>query len=359
MALSSIAMTYQELQEEFQKLQSKYANRPESPPLKIAVVGRGGHGKSTLINNLLNLEGEATAKAEKSAKPVTKVVAEYQNVVNGITVFIYDTPGLQDMTVDEHKVIKGIEKLTNGFVDLLFYVSSLNDRINDADGRIIAAITAEFRPQVWKNAVFVLTHADHYCNDDDKYIKYTDEFAECFQSYVVRHRDCRNMRVKCIQHRTEELAHNPLEITAIPTGLCKDENPQGWYYNLLIEAFNRCSDEATPLLLIATSVFGGNVKAANAAMIAGSAMQFGSVGATIGSLAGAITGGISGTVLAIPTAGLSIPAAAAAGGAAGAGVGAVVGSAVGAGVGTATVFVLYLLPIIKRKRLLEQLKKDQ
>ena len=119
--------------------------------------------------------------------------------------------------------------MTKGYVDLLFYVSSLNDRINSADERIIKAITSEFKPQVWEHTVLVLTHADNHCRDAE-YVKYTDEFAEVFQMYVTKQKGCRNICVKCIQERTEEVSvsDNPYEIAAIPTGLYKDAEPSGW-----------------------------------------------------------------------------------------------------------------------------------
>ena len=247
MAESPITLTDEDLLDDFQTVMSRYAKKSERPPLKIAMIGRGRQGKSTLVNNLLNLQGEEAAVNYKSGKPVTKAVGVHKNEVNGVTVYIYDTPGLQDSTTDERKVFKEIEKMTEGYVNLLFYVSSLNDRINSADERIIKAITSEFKPQVWEHAVLVLTHADNHCSNHAEYIKYTDEFAEVFQMYVTKQKGCRNIRVKCIQERTEEVSDNPYEIAAIPTGLYNDAEPSGWYYNLLIEAVNKCDKETTPL----------------------------------------------------------------------------------------------------------------
>ena len=106
----SITLSDQDLLDDFQRAMSRYAKKPERPPLKIVTVGRGRQGKSTLVNNLLNLQGEEAAVSYKSGKPVTKTVGVHKNEVNGVTVYIYDTPGLQDSTIDERKVIKEIEK---------------------------------------------------------------------------------------------------------------------------------------------------------------------------------------------------------------------------------------------------------
>ena len=376
MANGPITLTDQDLLDDFQAVMSRYAKKPGKPPLKIVTVGRGGHGKSTLINNLLNLQGEEVAVSYKSGTPVTKGVGVYKNEVNGVTVYIYDTPGLQDESIDEQKVIKEVEKMTEGYVDLLFYVSSLNDRINSADERIIKAITYEFKPQVWEHAILVLTHADVCLKEEqlvrlpgepedtaeEKYIKYTNGFIKPFQTYIAKQKGCRNIRVRCIQQRTEEVSDNPYEIAAIPTGPYKDSKPDGWYYNLLIEAANKCNRETTPLLLIATSqcAYRGHVGETNAAIVGGTAIQFAGTGAAIGSVAGAATGAATGTVLAIPSAGFAIPAGIATGSGVGAGLGFAAGLIAGSVVGTATVLWLkYLTPIIKRKRLLEKLKKEQ
>ena len=42
---------------------------PNKTPLKIVTVGRGSVGKSTLINNFLNLPTERAAKARRSRRP--------------------------------------------------------------------------------------------------------------------------------------------------------------------------------------------------------------------------------------------------------------------------------------------------
>lgn len=91
--------TDEEIQMTLQTAITQYLKNPDKPPLKIVTVGKGSVGKSTLINNILRKEA---AETKWSAQPVTKGVAEYQTIVNGVPVHIYDTPGLQDCsTIDE------------------------------------------------------------------------------------------------------------------------------------------------------------------------------------------------------------------------------------------------------------------
>ena len=135
--------------------------------------------------------------------------------------------------------------------------------------------------------------------------------------------------------------------------------PTGLYYKyaepsrskLLIEAVNKCDKETTPLLLIATSVFQGCTGTTSTAIIAGKTAQYTHKGTVIGSITGAVTGTAAGGLFMIPTAGLSILG------------GLAIGSGIGAGLGTAagTLAVVgsHLVPIIKRKQLLEQLRQDQ
>ena len=124
--------------------------------MKIATVGRGKVGKSTLINNVLNLEGNEVAEARKSARPVTKGVSKYTSTIHDVPVHIYDTHGLLDSDIDEKEVIKELRKQTEGSISLLFYVSSLNNRPTPADEKIIEALTSELTPQVWKQAICYL-----------------------------------------------------------------------------------------------------------------------------------------------------------------------------------------------------------
>ena len=85
-------------------LQDKYC----PTDINFLVVGRTGHGKSALINSLLEIqvapEGEDTDSCTASSQSYT-----YPNIVPGINVTIIDTPGLQDSQDKELYYIQGMK----------------------------------------------------------------------------------------------------------------------------------------------------------------------------------------------------------------------------------------------------------
>ena len=148
-----------------------------------------------------------------------------------------------------------------------------------------------------------------------------------------------------------------MKLLQFPTGLYyKYAEPSR--FKLLIEAVNKCDKETTPLLLIATSVFQGRTGTTSTAIIAGKTAQYARKGAVIGSVTGAVTGTAAGALFMIPTAGLSLLGGLAIGSGIGAGLGAATGAVAGTAAGTLVVVGSHLVPIIKRKRLLEQLRQQ-
>ena len=170
----------------------------------------------------------------------------------------------------------------------MFYVSSLNARPNLSDERIIEVHTAEFSPQVWKHAIFVLSFADqHY--DKPHYVQYTNEIAELFQKLIRNQNGCKNLTVECIHSRATAVPET-YDIAAIPIGLNEDSPPNDWFPNLLIEAFTKCDYHGAISLLITMSSVLPTVAVSSATCAL--------IGGTGASLAGGST--TTATVAAVP-----------------------------------------------------------
>ena len=92
-------------------------------PLVLVAVGRGGAGKSTLVNNLLELEegDEQYCSVGNLACAKTKDVEVRRKQKEGVEIHIADTPGLGASVdkIDPGKVIKDISKKTEKKADIL------------------------------------------------------------------------------------------------------------------------------------------------------------------------------------------------------------------------------------------------
>ena len=288
---STSVETDDELLLTFQIEINKYLNSPQKIPLKIVTVGKGSVGKSTLINNILSLQGDNEAKAEWSAKPVTRGVTEYYSVINGVPIYMYDTPGLMDDGIDEKEVIKDIRDQTQGSISLLLYVSSLSNRLNKTDKYIIKVLTEEFTPKIWKHSIVVLSFANEHCQKMD-YAKYACDTAMTFQQFLQEQNGCDHYTLRCL-HTNDDIGEQ-YDIPAVPTGRYKDCLPEMWYQILLIVMFRRCHNECLFALMIATSKLLNDTENADAGGIGDVAVG----GAAIG---GAAIGGGAGTFVALGT----------------------------------------------------------
>ena len=139
----------------------------ESKHLEILVTGKTGTGKSTLVNALV---GRKVAKEGHNLCPETKSVGKYSVTTSeGFEVVVWDSPGLQDGTVNEEEYLTEMkEKCSN--VDLVIYCikvdaprSALHERSeasNESDYSAILKLTRTLGLEMWSNAVFVLTFAN-------------------------------------------------------------------------------------------------------------------------------------------------------------------------------------------------------
>ena len=127
--------------------------------LKICVVGQTGEGMSTLINSIVERK---VAEIGCGRKTCTKEVKEYKNLnitPAGISVSLFDSPGLNDCSGNEDKYIRALEE-TCQEVDLVLYCKRLGDCLKDGDKAAMLKFTDRFGETFWSYVVFVHTFAN-------------------------------------------------------------------------------------------------------------------------------------------------------------------------------------------------------
>ena len=128
--------------------------------LNILITGKTGAGKSTLVNALL---GRVVAKEGGDFRPETCKVEEYlfEDPGCGITITVWDSPGLQDGAGKEGEYIDDMVKKCKQIHLLLYCINLLDERSDlDRDESAIAKFTKAFGKVIWRNCVFVLTYGN-------------------------------------------------------------------------------------------------------------------------------------------------------------------------------------------------------
>ena len=131
-----------------------------SKSVSIFLTGKTGSGKSTLVNAIV---GEDVAKEGDEPDPMTAEVTCHPLTRDGITLKVWDSPGLQDGTGQEERYIQDMKTKCKE-VDLYLLCINIYDspRFNRASPEIqaIKKLTEAFGPSMWENAAIALTFAN-------------------------------------------------------------------------------------------------------------------------------------------------------------------------------------------------------
>ena len=221
-----------------------------SNSISVFVSGKTGTGKSTLVNALL---GEKVAKQGDTLDPETSEVQSFKGNIQGIDVTVWDSPGLQDGTKNESKYLKDIKKKCNGKIDLLLYCISLNTtRFLEGthDMESMNKLTKTLGPEIWENAVVVLTQANTEIASMADMIDHHESVEEKFNERLIQWKSAIMQHIKDKVELSAEVAEN---VQILPAGrielpfLFNDHRP--WLSHLWLESFVATKTRAQPALI--------------------------------------------------------------------------------------------------------------
>ena len=131
-----------------------------SKSISIFLTGKTGSGKSTLVNTLV---GQSVAKEGDDLDPMTAEVTCYTREQDGITLKIWDSPGLQDGTGREERYIADMKAKCKN-IDLYLLCINISDlgRFNSdcSEIKAIKKLSETFGSSMWDNATIALTFAN-------------------------------------------------------------------------------------------------------------------------------------------------------------------------------------------------------
>ena len=126
----------------------------------ILITGKTGTGKSSLINGMV---GKVVAREGNTLERETTSVQQFRVACEGgVTITVWDSPGLQDGLDKEDEYIRDMQSKGLANADLVFYCQKMNEtRMVLDDSRAIRKLTNGLGKSFWSNTVFVLTFANY------------------------------------------------------------------------------------------------------------------------------------------------------------------------------------------------------
>ncbi|CAH3130400.1 unnamed protein product [Pocillopora meandrina] len=125
--------------------------------VNILLSGKTGVGKSYLTNALL---GESLAVEGYDIDPQTDNVTAFEVVKNGVSITVFDTPGLADATGNDEEYLRKINEKVNHFDLFLFCTEMTSRRFRTDDLETIKKLTEALGEKLWQHALVVLTFAN-------------------------------------------------------------------------------------------------------------------------------------------------------------------------------------------------------
>ena len=207
--------------------------------IRILVTGKTGTGKSALINGLI---GRNVTKEGDTLDPTTARVEQIKQMVHGISMSVFDSPGLQDGTSREHEYLQDMQRKCEK-VDLVLYAIKMTDqRVHAADTKAMKKITDAFGHKFWEKAIFVMTFANEVRSPE-----YPDDEYENEIYFEKRLQDWKEKLPSFIEQRSDIPIKIGKHVPIIPAGYYKIRDLPGrkfWFSQLWKAALDRMMESS-------------------------------------------------------------------------------------------------------------------
>ena len=242
--------------------------------LTVVTSGRVGAGKSALVNGLV---GAMVCDEADTPYSVTQAVGDIVREIHGITVKLFDTPGLDDPAKNDADTLQEIKQKTNGKgdIDLLLFCIRMTERIDMTHCEMIGKLAKVFGESIWKKkALFVLTFANEVKAPREARGR-PDEKDSLRQHFIDKHEKFKTALVRSVSEYAKRDGIDPSlivspdtieQVPIVPAGYDEPGLPNcsDWLSHFWTEAFNRLQSTAQPALaIIAQSRFEENQRAEN------------------------------------------------------------------------------------------------
>ena len=167
--------------------------KKDSTAITIYVAGKGGSGRSTLINSILGLTPTKgffvrrrplqAADERHSVLPKATEMKVYENKIGGIHVYMKDTPSL--MASSGGKPQYYFEDFSD--VDLCLFCVDMSKPRFDAEkqGEAMQELSKILKKDIWNKTVLVLTFANKYIlRIEDNYVDDSESKKRKFEQQV-------------------------------------------------------------------------------------------------------------------------------------------------------------------------------
>ena len=145
-----------------------------SKSLSIIAIGKTGTGKSTLVSDLLNPDAADKPVVKEGMEPGTNKTEGYTIQVGDVSVKVYDTRGLSDVTQkrdgtghhDDETVAEVGKIINNDLNGVVLVCIQMHERLDESTVETLARLHEMYGKKIWHHVVIALTKADRYLEDE-------------------------------------------------------------------------------------------------------------------------------------------------------------------------------------------------